>query len=145
MRRPIYFFTLIILIALLARLVWWAITPCGPNTRVATAVFKEMTRFDPSEVSEIYFYDASSTNPAWYLRFTYPNDEWLRHFIERFPFTPVDPNSGLHSIIPDWWNWVKVWSLECYVDYDWVKNSNKISVYWVDRRNRRIYLNYYRY
>jgi len=83
MKRTIICLTLILLTALAFEWSRWILTPYFPNTRIAKAMFKEMSGLDTAEVSEIYFYDASGMGPDWHLRFTYQNDEWLNHFIRQ--------------------------------------------------------------
>lgn len=143
--KLIYGLVLLGLTAVTAAIAWFAFYPSVPKTTEAQKGFYEMTGTQPSEVSDVY-YDSSSDfhgDYSKYLRFTYPNDEWLDRFLSRR--TNLSPAKSLRCSGPghNWWDASRVYQLSEFYE-QWPGPMPCVSMA-IDRQQRHVYLCYFTY
>ena len=134
-----------------------------PNTQAAKQAFSDMTGLNPNAVTDIYFDYAEPDNffgnNYLYLRFTYPNKQWIQRFLNRFrlpqwlgskaPFVHIKLSNfksdfnevGVEDFsVPSWWDYSTIYNLsECYGR----RNKSPCFGLWIDRVHHYVYLNIY--
>jgi hypothetical protein len=144
MKRKTYWLLVAFLVGLVVLLSWSAFYPAIPNTPTAKRGFQEMTGFDPSGVSGIYYFQLGAGirgGDAEYLRFIYPDEHWLQRFLDRLALVRLtNSGGGLYTdSIPTWWDYSTIWSLaECYGRSS--EHRPNHTVLWLDRERQYIYL-----